>query len=238
MKRRRIIIRVVVFLLLGAIVNVAVAWACVLSLPPQHDHHSFTPNERKMTGAESFGFLQPVFNDIQIVPTEVHGTTQHRFGWRQADAGSFYDYARDPRLEIWASYTRAGWPLHSVAGGIEWDGRVGEATGDLDSAGQYVGAIKVPEWARPRGPGNRNLIDFIPYWPLWPGFYANTIFFAVILWLLWTTPFAVRKWRRIKRGRCAKCGYDLRGTPPDHAVCPECGEGVPERIRPKGDCII
>jgi hypothetical protein len=36
---------------------------------------------------------------------------------------------------------------------------------------------------------------------------------------------AARAWRRLRRsqGRCAACGYDLRGTP--SGGCPECGAG-------------
>jgi hypothetical protein len=29
--------------------------------------------------------------------------------------------------------------------------------------------------------------------------------------------------RRIRRGLCPKCGYDLRSRPSDSVVCPECG---------------
>jgi hypothetical protein len=58
----------------------------------------------------------------------------------------------------------------------------------------------------------------------WPGFYANTIFYAAILWGLVAIPFAYRRRRRIKQGHCGPCGYDLRGT--DHKICPECGENA------------
>ncbi len=47
--------------------------------------------------------------------------------------------------------------------------------------------------------------------PVWPGVY--------------------RRWRRRRAGRCAKCGYDLRGLPPapdrgSDSVCPECGKEI------------
>src|SRR5688572_2165033 len=45
----------------------------------------------------------------------------------------------------------------------------------------------------------------LPLRPLWPGFAVNTLFYAFILWLLFGAPFALRQWRRIKRGLCPKC---------------------------------
>jgi hypothetical protein len=61
----------------------------------------------------------------------------------------------------------------------------------------------------------------LPTRPLWPGFLINTIFYAIILWLLIPGPFVLRRMIRIKRGRCPKCGYDLRGAP--GIGCAECG---------------
>ena len=54
-----------------------------------------------------------------------------------------------------------------------------------------------------------------------PGFAINTIFYAEILWLLTLGPFTARRMIRRKRGRCIKCGYDLRGD--FSAGCSECG---------------
>jgi len=117
--------------------------------------------------------------------------------------------------------TKAGWPTPSVCGHWQWDGR--NPSGEED---RFVGALAVPEWAKPNE-GARRLIDFVPYGPLWPGFAINTVFYGVIVWLLFAGPFVVRRWRRIRRGLCPKCAYDLRGRPPkDAEKCPECGSIV------------
>ncbi len=61
----------------------------------------------------------------------------------------------------------------------------------------------------------------VPVRPFWPGFAVNTIFYAAILWLLIPGPFALRRFVRVKRGRCPACAYDLRHG--EHDACPECG---------------
>ncbi len=67
-------------------------------------------------------------------------------------------------------------------------------------------------------------LRLLPLRPLWPGFAFNTVFYAVLLWILWLSPFVVRRAIRRKRGRCVNCGYDLRGTSGGGGeVCPECG---------------
>jgi hypothetical protein len=68
----------------------------------------------------------------------------------------------------------------------------------------------------------------LPYRLIWRGMLINTVFYALILWLLIPGPFVLRRLIRLKRGRCPKCGYDLRGAPPEVGAgggCPECGWG-------------
>jgi hypothetical protein len=65
----------------------------------------------------------------------------------------------------------------------------------------------------------------VPYWPIWPGFAINTIFYAAILWLLWIAPGKVRRFIRIQRHRCPACGYEIaEGVGPR---CSECGAALP-----------
>ena len=44
----------------------------------------------------------------------------------------------------------------------------------------------------------------------WPGFAANTAFYAAILWLLIPGSFVLRRVIRVKRGLCPKCGYEWK----------------------------
>jgi hypothetical protein len=84
-------------------------------------------------------------------------------------------------------------------------------------------------WERP---DSWPLLDVyvLPTKAIWPGFAINTAFYAFVLWMLFAlggTPFALRKWRRIRRGLCPKCGYDLRGGgSSESTACPECGTTV------------
>ena len=63
----------------------------------------------------------------------------------------------------------------------------------------------------------------MPLRPIWMGMITNTIFYAALCMAMLIAPGMVRRrWRR-RRGRCAACGYDLRGQ--IEARCPECGAG-------------
>ena len=56
--------------------------------------------------------------------------------------------------------------------------------------------------------------------PVWPGFAINTIFYAVILWVLFFVPGKVKRTLRRRRGLCPACAYPI-GT---SEVCTECGK--------------
>lgn len=75
----------------------------------------------------------------------------------------------------------------------------------------------------PANPANTYLVRHRPLaWkPVWPGFLADSICFGLIVASIDVgIPAARGVWRR-RRGLCAGCGYDLRGS--DGGVCPECG---------------
>jgi len=80
-----------------------------------------------------------------------------------------------------------------------------------------------PEWGHPddklQGVGSERVparCIFLPYW--------------VLMLLFLTAPTRLvaaelRRWQRVREGRCVVCGYDLRATPDR---CPECGT-IPPR---------
>ena len=63
----------------------------------------------------------------------------------------------------------------------------------------------------------------VPLKPIWAGFVFNSLLYAGVLSFLFIGPMSLRRRLRLRYGQCVRCGYDLRGTPPDHAVCSECG---------------
>ena len=66
----------------------------------------------------------------------------------------------------------------------------------------------------------------LPLRPILPGFIINTFFYAAIWFGVFFGVAALRRFVREKRGRCVKCGYDLRsGFAGEERGCPECGWG-------------
>lgn len=67
----------------------------------------------------------------------------------------------------------------------------------------------------------------LPCRPLWPGFIANTAFFALILFVIGLllkrvmSQFAPLRKYRLANGLCVACGYDRRGISRE-LPCPEC----------------
>lgn len=61
----------------------------------------------------------------------------------------------------------------------------------------------------------------VPLRPIWHGFLLNSFFYGFLLWLV--VPILVRSYRRF-RGRCVECRYNLTGN--TSGVCPECGAPI------------
>ncbi len=182
---KRIAIKLVVFLLLGAVTTVAVAWGCAL-----------WQREPGYSGeTRDLGAIWPA-NPPAGWPLQAHGGASYRVTGLRIDT-SFWG----GRLWYWMKVLTAGWPCGALTNESAWDYEDGAA--------------------RDRVGRDRYEKRVLPIHPIFPGFLINTLFYAVILWLLWSAPFASRRLIRKRRGRCVRCGYDLRHA--EHDVCPECG---------------
>ncbi|MCH7547517.1 MAG: hypothetical protein IID30_14040 [Planctomycetes bacterium] len=236
MKRLRVIL---LFLLLGAIVNVAVAWgiASILTIEDTMSNDetigmSVVEYETwNLSRYEAFGtqiFMSTRFKvhneeEELLELTELwseHPIENVKPSWGSMDvATELYRTLPGPpehtMVQEIQMYEARGWPMHSL-----WCLRillVHDGTGNNQN--QASGFIAIPilffEDLEPL---------VLPLYPIWTGFALNTIFYASLLWLIIPGPFVLRRFIRKRRGLCLKCGYDLRGV--DHQACPECGEGI------------
>jgi len=113
----------------------------------------------------------------------------------------------------------AGWPFKTMGGA--------EAARMSFAAPVYMRMMNATRVSMLASNGPSGQPRLLPFGPIWHGFAINTVFYALGGWLLFAGPFVLRRWRRIKRGLCPKCAYDLRGRRTDDAdVCPECGASM------------
>jgi hypothetical protein len=226
---RRRAIRILVFLLLGAIVNVAVAWGLAMQThSPGYDsaieryesgrwqvriqRHPGSLRRTFMSNIDEWMWLEPSSHERQAA-TAVDPPRYTQF----AGVSLRSNGVQDPFEQI------NGWPQWSMRG-------FGVIIYDVNGRNLITGTeggglmfVKAPEQA---SSASYRIGGILPLLPIWPGFAINTVFYAAVLWMLFVAPFALRRWRRIRRGLCPKCGYDLRGAATDSAACPECGSAV------------
>ncbi len=231
MKRR--LLRTCLFLLLGAIVNVAVAWSCAalcgseqpidvaVKIPQTGDGWSLVTQRASFGKVQNWDHgLRPAsevrVDGVNLIQTcyptcgnDDTGPWQVTYPIRQAS------WSRSGWSEgDWiVTDLAAGWPalaLWGCAGGF--DRESGEpmhsytiAFGDIETVA-YLESHKT----------------CLPCRPLCPGFAINTAFYAAIVWLLLAAPFALRRQRRIRRGQCPNCAYPV-GV---NDRCTECGAAV------------
>ena len=220
----RIAFKLLVFLLLGAIINVAVAWGISQSVNsslytkdrvPQFGYYqcSQTNSWWTVTYLSMPGFAHVFSNERSLTPSG-EGDRWFRIDelptWSRFRASSFNSSTGSSYLPLWREYAW-GWPMLAL--------RFRQEANTQVQSQQVFEAIAMP-FRTPTARIPRRAKEFLPIGLIWPGFAINTLFYAGILWLMFAAPgFALRRRRRIKRGLCVKCAYPLGAS----SVCSECG---------------
>jgi len=231
MKRRprKIITRIIVFLLLGAIVNVAVAWgsaACFSAVACDSAH---------------LARMNSDYRGIVVAMESRHEDSDEIPIPRLAGRSLFRDilkcerFHRGERGIIFTTHTHScGFPERALQGTrIEsrdfgniapYEGRLVSLVPSITV--EFANAIGLNQNVGFCQGRDRFVLEstqkILPTSAIWPGFAINTMFYAGVLWMVFAFPFMVRRRRRIKRGLCPACAYPVGQSP----VCTECGKAV------------
>jgi hypothetical protein len=208
---KRWTLTIIGLLMLGVIVNVAVAWRCYIDGITDQSLLNWS-NAGRMGPATSEDIAWVAEHAPRNIKPPTMSKQQTLTGYQLRQM-----LCHDPAINGTQRY-RAGWPMLAVTG-EEFRWRPQDATRPHR---EYRGMVVFRDRMKFMPPS----IPYLPVRPVWPGFALNTVFFATIVWLLFAAPFALRRWRRVMRGLCPKCGYDLRGAAADANACPECGGAV------------
>ncbi len=212
MALRRWIIPVIVCLAVGVVVNVAVAWGCVLVSRPRLGaaHH-----EQPVT---VWNFKAPSWWPPPDFASKEHkaGVSHQWLYVKTTDSSS---------REFETHGISAGLPFRSLRSvwAYAWELDGSDAVAVVEPQSEYATSPFLDGMPLPSVLQHGDLKNtLLPVAPIWLGFLANTLLYAALAWCMLFAPGEARRWRRRKRGACQKCGYDLKRIA---GVCPECGRG-------------
>jgi predicted RNA-binding Zn-ribbon protein involved in translation (DUF1610 family) len=218
--RARMTLRFVVALILGVATTWLVAAACATFRPSGTVMVSGAAGPTAPTWTfrqwRSFGCVSSNYSPCTEPPmiAAYEGAKPHLVPW-WSDMNRTpqpLDYPEAGRGYIWFGESGYGWPLAAFREDTDYDGRV-------RNAGTYIVARSgTRRWER----GNAEWVA--PYAPIWLGLAGNVSVYTLLWMLPLAVPSLLRRRRRLKRGLCVGCGYDLKGG--GAAVCPECGRRI------------
>lgn len=218
-------------LLIGAIVNVSVAWACSLSADPnapakvqssmQMESATILKSERSSFGCETTMFERTRVNMPARISrsTAAMPVTVERKRW---------------------TVHQSGWPMRALSGGrrvndvspndANQSGSANASPANASTPTESRGRFSVP--VRPTQAATNDPWTFrmLPMKPMWGGFAVNTVAYSAVLWVVLAIPSALRRKRRIRRALCPVCAYPV-GT---SDICSECGASLPNQTASTG----
>ena len=214
---------IVAFLLLGVLLNIAVAWGCAYGV----GFGRFESRQYELDGGVYWSVLSwGGFGSRRIVSVRpitagddadaVEGGAPVFPAWSGIRGGG--EPPPDSAVLLEAAEAR-GWPLLSLSASFETGSPLPSFATRIS-----LGGVEI----RPAA-DRVNAYDAsgrtLPLRLVWRGFVVNTLFYAAAAWLLSRMPVALRRFLRGRRGLCRVCGYPAG----ESAVCTECGSA---RARP------
>ena len=240
MKRRLLIIAV--FLLLGAVLNVAVAWGCAVWIPASGPYLG----ERRIASLRELE-ADGTWRFWAITRFERSGAVLYISHWdtrsERIDCGEITTQSTDLRpselAPSWAGLRTPpatdhgirdvhayGWPDYEIRNVHAYGWPFISMWQDFVYTGGGYGRTLVHGLQLAFLPPDGGFVRAVPLCPIWLGFAINTLFYAAILWIAFLSPFTLRRFLRLRRGLCPKCAYPMG----ESAVCTECGRPLPSRI--------
>jgi hypothetical protein len=205
MKRRAL--HIIVLLLLGAIVNVAVAWG--YWIPRMWVSSRFIRGDEKLDPQATLELWRRYALPHWVMPpTHGHRILHALFSVEHVERYIESLDRTNPTL-LSVSHFKYGWPCRSMHG-FSYSEK-------LERTKRYAITLVIE-----RGDIYHERKAMIALMPLWPGFAINTIFYAAMLWVLCFAPGKLRRTIRRRRGLCPACAYPVGASP----VCTECGAAV------------
>lgn len=200
--------RIAIALGVGAVVNILVAW--------RGHWLGIDPQRWRVVQNQPWPLVVPP--DWPSDPTMVQHAPSRLLDWTiySVSFGNYVDGLPETGVSA-AFYLRmesSGWPYRSMAR-YEAASRRPQQISDVD-VGLWKSGVGLSNWM---SNAYRHNEKRLPILPLWPGFLANTLFYASVPWLLMFGVATLIRRRRIRRGLCIQCAYPISGL----SVCPECG---------------
>ncbi|HWB19252.1 MAG TPA: hypothetical protein VG711_03045 [Phycisphaerales bacterium] len=219
MKLRRTIFKLTLLLIIGAIINIAVAWGfCAFGEMGLLSEYYSTSDE-ELSWLAGAGLQYGMDREAQFIQNSTYlqmTATGMQIKWVKLTyvPDTFINMGPLPsnflglRLQV-------GWPIYSLSGvklnlkdtpsflltqnGLPHDQDY-KNVGIIDLPGKFTGRM-------------------LPWHPIYLGFIVNTLFYALIVWLMIYVPRSMFRERRWRRGLCPDCGYPIGSSP----TCTECG---------------
>ncbi|MFG0258779.1 MAG: hypothetical protein ACF8LK_00390 [Phycisphaerales bacterium JB041] len=218
--------RLCLFLLLGLMTTVGVAWGSALWFRPAFGGllSEQIPPYRMLHELKCPGGTQiEVWGVNGARGAAAYGSVWGRSVPRSVRlAHDGYEHTGSDTVRGPAVIESRGFPLRALRSYV-----VADITAQDDISAD--GTFAVQDWKVLRTVGALAITDespsdqgaALPYLPYWPGLLANTLFYTLLWWLAFASLRMVKHNRRYRRGLCPLCRYDLLA---DYSNgCSECG---------------